>query len=70
MVVLGEGGGGVFYERGTPVLLVAFRVDRERVLYLQPTGPNPHNLRDGFSRPALRHGSLISLFQVAACLPS
>ena len=31
---------------------------RERVLYCQPTGPNPLNHRDDFSRPALRHGSL------------
>ena len=26
--------------------------------YQQPTGPNPHNNRDDFSRPAWRHGSL------------
>ena len=30
----------------------------ERVSYRQPTGPNPLNHRDEFSRPALRHGSL------------
>ena len=39
--------------------------ERERVLYGQPTGPNPLNHRDDFSRPALRHGSLHSLFHVA-----
>ena len=33
----------------------------ERVLYGQPTGPNPLNHRYHFSRPALRHGSLNSL---------
>ena len=48
--------------------------ERERVLYWQPTGPNPLNhrddFRDDFSRPALRHGSLNSLFQVALHLPS
>ena len=41
---------------------------RERVidfLYWQPTGPNPLDHRDDFSRPALRHGSSNSLFQVA-----
>ena len=31
----------------------------------EPPGPNPHNRRDDFSGPALRHGSLNSLFQVA-----
>ena len=36
---------------------------RERVLH-------PLNHRDDFSRPALRHGSLNSLFQVASYLPS
>jgi len=39
--------------------------ERERVLYWHPTGPNPLHHRDDFSRPALRHGSLNSLFQVA-----
>ena len=29
---------------------------RERILYRQPTGPNPPYLLDGFSRPALRYG--------------
>ena len=43
---------------------------RERVIYWQPTGPNPLHHRDGFSRPALRHRSLNSLFQVALYLPS
>ena len=43
---------------------------RERVLYLQPTGPNPLHHSDDFSRPALRHGSLNFLFQVASYLPS
>ena len=43
---------------------------RERLLYGQPTGPSPLNHRDGVSRPALRHGSLNSLFQVALDLPS
>ena len=38
--------------------------------YWQPTGPNPLNHRDDFSRPALRHGSLNSLFQIALYLPS
>jgi len=44
--------------------------ERERDLYSQPTGPNPLNHRDDFSRPASRHGSLNSLFQVALYLPS
>ena len=35
---------------------------RERVHYGQPTGPNPLNHRDDFSRPALRDGRLNSLF--------
>jgi hypothetical protein len=39
---------------------------RERVLY----GLNPLNHRDELSGPALRHGSLNSLFQVALYLPS
>ena len=43
---------------------------RERVLYWQPTGPNPLNHRDDFSGPAWRHGSLKSPFQVAFYLPS
>ena len=38
---------------------------RERDLYWQPTGPSPL-----ISRPALIHGSLNSLFQVALYLPS
>jgi len=53
-----------------PALTVLHVPRRERVLYWQPTGPNPHNHRDDFSRPALRHGSLNSLFQVALYLPS
>ena len=36
---------------------------RERVVYGQPTGPNPLNHQDEFSRPALRHGGFNSLFQ-------
>ena len=44
--------------------------NRERVLYWQPTGPNPLNHRDEFSRPVLRHGTLDSLLQVAWYLPS
>ena len=40
-------------------------VVRERDLYQQPTGPSPPNHRNYSSRPALRHGSLSSLFQVA-----
>jgi len=36
---------------------------KERVLYCQPTGPNPLHHRDDFSRPALRHGSLNSLVE-------
>ena len=43
---------------------------RERVLYSQSTGPNQLNHPDDFSRPALRHGILNSLFQVALYLPS
>ena len=43
---------------------------RERVMYCQPTGPNPLNHRDGFSRRVLRRWSLNSLFQVALYLPS
>ena len=38
---------------------------RRRVLYCQPTGPNPLNHRDDFIRPTLRRGCLNSLFQVA-----
>ena len=38
--------------------------ERERVLYGQPTGPNPLHHRDDFSGLALRHGSFNSLFQV------
>jgi len=38
---------------------------RERVLYRQHSDPNQLNHRDDFGRPALRHGSLNSLFQVA-----
>jgi len=38
---------------------------RERVLYEQFTCPNPLIHRDDFSRTALRHRSLNSLFQVA-----
>ena len=34
---------------------------RERVLYRQPTCPNPLNHRDDFNRAALRQGSLNSL---------
>ena len=41
---------------------------RERILYCQPTGPNPLNHRDSFSRSALRHGSSNLLFQVALYL--
>ena len=36
---------------------------RERVLHWQPTGPNQLTHRDYVSKPALRHGSLNSLFQ-------
>ena len=43
-------------------------VQKERVLDRQPIGLNPLNRRDEFSRPALRHGSLNSLFQVASYL--
>jgi len=43
---------------------------QERVLYRQPTAPNPLNDPDDFIRPALRHGSLNSVFQVALHLPS
>ena len=42
---------------------------RERVLCREPTGPNPLNRRDDFSRPALRHGGLNSSFQAAWYLP-
>jgi len=42
----------------------------ERILYWQPTGPNPLDHRDDFSRPALRHGRLNSLFMVAFYLLS
>ena len=42
----------------------------KRARYRQPTGPNPLNTRDDFGKPALRHGSLNSLFQVALYLPS
>ena len=41
-----------------------------RKIYCQPTGPNPINHRDDFGRPALRHGSLNSPFQVALHPPS
>ena len=39
--------------------------ERERVLHWRHTCPNLLNRRDDFSRLALRHGSLNSLFQVA-----
>ena len=39
-------------------------------LWVQSTGPNPLDDRDDFSRPALRHGNVNSLFQVAVYLPS
>ena len=62
------------YEQGTPVAklegtpgIEIEEMPLERVLYLQPTGPNPLNHRDNFSGPALRHDSL---FQVALYLPS
>ena len=42
----------------------------ERVIHWQLTCPNPLNHRDNFSRPALRHGTLNSRFQVALYLPS
>ena len=45
-------------------------MQREKVRYSQPTGPNPIDHRDVFSRPALPHGNLISLFHVAWNLPS
>ena len=54
----------------TPKLTFHTRSKREIVLYLQPTGPNPLNHRNYFSGPALRHGSLNSLFQVAVHIPS
>ena len=38
---------------------------REIGLHWQPTGPNPLSRRDDFSRPALLHRSLNSLFRVA-----
>ena len=37
-------------------------VEKERLLNRQPTDPNSLHHRDDFSRPALRHGSLNSLF--------
>ena len=43
--------------------------ERESVMDRQPTGPNPLNDRDDFSRPALRHGSFNSLFQLPSALP-
>ena len=43
---------------------------RERVFYWQPTGSNPLHHRDDYSGPALRHGSLNFLFQVAFYSPS
>ena len=64
----------VSHERVVPRLQIVWRVEREscreRVLYSPPTGPNPLHRRDDFRRPALRHGSFNSLFQVAVCLPS
>ena len=42
MVVLGKW--AVSFERGTPVLPTTPE-PRERILYWQPTGPNPLNLR-------------------------
>ena len=43
--------------------------ERKRLLYRQPTGPNPLHHRDDFSRPALRHGSLNIPFRVDFYLP-
>ena len=58
-------------ETERPDLLEApFRGEREICFYLQPTGPNPHNHRDELSGPALRHGGLNFLSQVALYLPS
>ena len=57
------------YRQGT-IRTVLTERERERVLYWQPTGPNPLHHRDDFVRPALRHGSLHSLLQVAFYLPN
>ena len=63
-----------FIWSGTPyrqvcTIVACFGALRERVLYWQPTSPNPLNHRHNFSRPALRHGSLNPLFQVALQRP-
>ena len=73
--VLNQGGEGGFPSlsiSGSKLLFLpqSFGLTRERDLYRQRTGPSPLNYRDDFSRPALRHGSLNSHFQVAVYLPS
>ena len=66
----GRGGGGEEGGGGGDAAGRDLGQVRERVPYWQPTGPNPLNHRDDFSRPALRHGSLNFLLQVALYLPS
>ena len=52
-----------------PRLYPPLRLGEREIFYWQPTGPNPLNRRDDFSRPALHHRSMNSLFQVALYLP-
>ena len=47
------------------LLLLTVTQVRQRVLYGQPTGPNPPSHLDDSSIPAVRHGSLNPLFHVA-----
>ena len=57
--------GRLFCGRGRP------RGQKKRGIYgQQPNGPNLLHHQDDLSRPALLHGSLNSLFQVALYLPS
>jgi hypothetical protein len=63
-----EGAGGFIEDHDLGVL--EKRAATERLIHWQPTGPNPLHHRDDFSRPARRHGSLISLLQVAKYPPS
>ena len=67
MVVLGRW--AISYERGTVAAhqtpAGACPLDRERVLYWQPTGPNLLSHRDDWVDRPRRNGNLNSLVQAA-----
>jgi len=54
---------------GSLIQIGQVTLERGRLLHCQSTGPNPLHHRNGFGRPALRHGSSNCLFQVALYLP-